>query len=57
MQSTLTLEDWISILRGLLDESYPLDQGKSQKIGFRTRRGTCTGATGSRNKVRIFIKS
>ena len=30
MQSTFTLEDWIFILRAWLDESYPLDQGKSQ---------------------------
>ena len=29
MQSTFTLEDWIFILRVWLDESYPLDQGKS----------------------------
>jgi len=30
MRFTFTLEDWIFILRAWLDESYPLDQGKSQ---------------------------
>ncbi len=30
MLSTFTLGDWIFILRGWFDESYPLDQGKSQ---------------------------
>ena len=30
MQSTSTWEAWISTLRGYLDESHPLDQGKSQ---------------------------
>ena len=32
MQSTSTLEDWIFILREWLDESYPLDQGKSHLL-------------------------
>ncbi len=31
MQSTFTLEGWIFILRVWRDETYPLDQGKSQK--------------------------
>ncbi len=29
MRFTFTLEDWIFILRTWLDESYPLDLGKS----------------------------
>ena len=29
MRFTFTLEDWIFILRAWLDESYPLDLGKS----------------------------
>jgi len=32
MQSTFTLEDWIFILMDQLDESHPLDQGKSLNI-------------------------
>ena len=31
MRFTFTLEDWIFILRAWLDESYPLDLGKSPK--------------------------
>ncbi len=30
MRFTFTLADWIFILRAWLDESYPLDQGKSR---------------------------
>ena len=30
MRFTFTLEDWIFILRAWLDESYPLDLGKSR---------------------------
>ena len=32
MQSTSTWEAWISTLRGYLDESHPLDQGKSRGV-------------------------
>ncbi len=34
MRFTFTLEDWIFILRAWLDESYPLDLGKSRKLNF-----------------------
>ncbi len=35
MQSTFTLEAWNFILRVWLDESYPLDQGKSLSLSNR----------------------